>query len=78
MAQCFKEANILSKLRFNMEIPSLRVLYMMMIIGIPKVKTLGDDVKPFKGVLCEDLMLPKGSSLSLKDRRNTCATPRVL
>ena len=38
-----------------------------MIIGRPKVKTLGDETGLLKGVLCNNLTLPKGSLLSLKD-----------
>ena len=78
MAQCFKEANTLSKKSFKMKILKPRVLDMVTIIGIPRVKTLGDEVGPLKETLCDDLTLPKGSFLSLRDLRKTCARPRVL
>lgn len=78
MAQCFKEANTLSKKRFNMERPSPMVLDIMMIIGIPKFNTLGDEVGPSKEALCDDLTLLKVSSIYLRDLSKTCATPRVL
>jgi len=48
MAQCFKETNTPSKKRFKMKRSRLRVLDMIMIINIPKVKTLGDEVGPLE------------------------------
>ena len=50
----------------------------MTIIGIPKVKTLRDEVGPLKEALCDDLTLPKGSSLSLKDLQKTWVRPKDL
>jgi len=78
MDQCFKEANTLSKKGFKKKRSKHRVLDRMMVMGIPKVKTLGDEVGPLKKSLCDDLTLPKGSLLSLRDLRKTCTRPNVL
>lgn len=46
----------------------LRVLDMMMVIGIPKAKILGDEVGPLKEYICDDFNTSKGSLLPLRNQ----------
>lgn len=54
MDECFNEANMLSNKIFKVKTSWPRVLDMMMVIGIPKVKTLEGEIGPLKEDLCDD------------------------